>query len=466
MSSSISIKVSNVSKTFKVFNSPYERLKQTIFGIRKKYYKEFEALRPLSIAVHRGETFGIVGRNGSGKSTLLQIIAGTLTPSSGEVELKGKVAALLELGSGFNPDYTGRENVYMNGAILGLSRSEIDSLLDDILEFADIGDFIDQPVKTYSSGMVVRLAFAVQVMVPKEILIVDEALAVGDELFQRKCFSKIDEFRNSGGTILFVSHSAGAIVELCDRAMLLDDGECLLVGESKTVVNHYQKLMYAPTERREKIRQQILSLYRMSSQTTMNEGNATIELVSATVHTDPEAAIPSSSLEETFDPGLVPSPTVAYERRGAEIYDAAITNLRGDKVNFLVSGRRYTWQYTVRFDKKCSNVRFGMLINTTSGLELGGAVSSPVGAGIPTVNSGDVLKVEFSFVPRLNPGVYFLNGGVLGLESEGEVFLDRGIDIGAFRIQPPSTLLTTAIIDFETNSEVTLLHSNGEGSSA
>lgn len=221
------------------------------------YYKEFWALKDVSFEVKKGETVGIIGRNGSGKSTLLQMICGTLSPTGGSVETRGRIAALLELGSGFNPEFTGRKNVYMNAAVLGLSPEEVDARFDDIAACADIGQFIEQPVKTYSSGMVVRLAFAVAINVEPEILIVDEALSVGDELFQRKCFSRIETIKNNGATILFVSHSGGTIVELCDRAVLMDSGEKLAVGVPKQIVGHYQKLLYAPADKHESIREQI-----------------------------------------------------------------------------------------------------------------------------------------------------------------------------------------------------------------
>ncbi|HHQ4708182.1 TPA: ABC transporter ATP-binding protein, partial [Aeromonas veronii] len=225
MFSDIAIKVENLSKCYEVYDTPRDRLKQFIFPRmqsvvriveRQNYFREFWALRNVNFEVKKGETVGIIGCNGSGKSTLLQMICGTLNPTSGSINTKGRIAALLELGSGFNPEFTGRENVYLNGAVLGLSNKEIDERFDDIADFADIGEFIERPVKTYSSGMTVRLAFAVQAMVDPDILVVDEALAVGDEKFQRKCFARLEELKSKGSSILFVSHSSASIVELCD----------------------------------------------------------------------------------------------------------------------------------------------------------------------------------------------------------------------------------------------------------
>ena len=219
----IILSVRNVSKCFEMYEKPVHRLYQTLCAGRHRFYKEFWALKDISFDVRRGECVGIIGRNGAGKSTLLQIITGILAATTGTVELKGRVAALLELGSGFNPEFTGRENVYLNGSILGLTKREIDERYDDIVAFADIGDFIDQPVKTYSSGMMIRLAFAVNVFVDPEVLIVDEALAVGDAAFQRKCFMRMDALREKGVTLILVTHDTGDVKERCDRAIYLKD---------------------------------------------------------------------------------------------------------------------------------------------------------------------------------------------------------------------------------------------------
>ena len=243
----IVLSVRNVSKCFEIYEKPVHRLYQTLCAGRKKFYREFWALKDISFDVRKGECVGIIGRNGAGKSTLLQIITGTLAPTGGEVNLKGRVAALLELGSGFNPEFTGRENVYMNGAILGLSRREIDERFDDIVAFADIGDFIDQPVKTYSSGMMVSLAFAVNVFVDPEVLIVDEALAVGDAAFQRKCFMRMDALRQKGVTLILVTHDTSTVKERCDRAIYLKDHVVKRNGPAEDVVAEDMRDMF-PSE--------------------------------------------------------------------------------------------------------------------------------------------------------------------------------------------------------------------------
>jgi lipopolysaccharide transport system ATP-binding protein len=238
MSSDIAISVDNISKCYRIFENSQDRLKQSFFK-KKKLYKEFWALSNVSFQVKRGDTIGLIGTNGSGKSTILQIIAGTLPSSSGEVKVNGRIAALLELGSGFNPEFTGRENVFLNGSIMGLSKEYIENRYDEILDFADIGDFIDQPVKTYSSGMYVRLAFAVAVHTDPDILIVDEALSVGDALFQHKCMARIKKMVNSGVTLFFVSHSPEAIRSLCKTGVWLENGKVKMIDDASKVSNAY-----------------------------------------------------------------------------------------------------------------------------------------------------------------------------------------------------------------------------------
>lgn len=233
------LSVNNISKCFEMYEKPIHRLFQTLCAGKKRFYKEFWALKDVSFNVKRGECVGIVGRNGAGKSTLLQIITGTLQATGGKVWTKGRIAALLELGSGFNPEFTGRENVYMNAAILGLSQEEIKAKYQAIVDFADIGEFIDQPVKTYSSGMMVRLAFSVQIMIEPDLLIIDEALAVGDMFFQQKCYHYLKKLRERGTTLLFVSHSLTTVRSLCQKAVFLQQGKMVMFGDSETVCDSY-----------------------------------------------------------------------------------------------------------------------------------------------------------------------------------------------------------------------------------
>ncbi|PHM09245.1 ABC transporter ATP-binding protein [Nostoc sp. 'Peltigera malacea cyanobiont' DB3992] len=259
MGEEIAISLKNVSKSYKRYARPVDRLKEILLP-GKSQAQEFWALRDINLEVYKGETLGIIGQNGSGKSTLLQIIVGTLTPTSGEVSINGRVSALLELGSGFNPEFTGRQNVFFNGQILGLSKQEIQAKYDEIASFADIGDFIDQPVKTYSSGMFVRLAFAIAVSVNPDILIIDEALAVGDIYFQQKCFDRIRSLKQWGTTLLFVSHDSAAVHKLCDRALLMETGALILDAKPRQVIDFYEaKLLQKKDVQPDTVKIQIVS---------------------------------------------------------------------------------------------------------------------------------------------------------------------------------------------------------------
>lgn len=450
MSNDIAIKVDNLSKCYQIYEKPRDRLLQMLMRGHRQYYREFWALKNVSFEVKKGEAVGIIGRNGSGKSTLLQMICGTLNPTSGCIQSHGRIAALLELGSGFNLEFTGRENVYMNASVLGLSQEEIDMRFDSIVAFADIGDFLEQPVRTYSSGMMVRLAFAVAINVAPEILVVDEALSVGDELFQRKCFSRIESIRAIGTTILFVSHSGSTIVELCDRAILLDAGEKLAAGIPKKIVGRYQKMLYAPEDKRLSIRDQI----RRTDKDFFLETDDAQDI--AQQYQNINAKI--EELQESFDPNLKPSSTIAYESHGALIDSPALLTISGKQVNNIIRGTRYRYTYTVSFSRSACNVRFGMLIKTTSGVELGGGVSacSPHEA-LTFVPAGSTYRVEFLFLCSLNPGVYFLNAGVVGDIDGSEIFLHRLFDIAMFRVQPVTKNLTTGVVDFGCTPEIELL---------
>ncbi|OWV83272.1 ABC transporter ATP-binding protein [Rhizobium sp. R693] len=436
MSSEVALKVENLSKAYQIYDKPRDRLLQMVAGGRKQYFKDFWALKDVSFEIGKGETIGIVGRNGSGKSTLLQMICGTLNPTGGTVLASGRIAALLELGSGFNPEFSGRENVYLNAAVLGLTRQETDRRFDSILSFSEIGDFIEQPVKTYSSGMLVRLAFSVAINVDPQILIVDEALSVGDELFQRKCFSRIEAIKKTGATILFVSHSAAAVVDLCDRAFLLDSGELLSIGAPKEIVGKYQRLLYAPETLRGEIRE-----HMQKAGVSLDEADSPNTVLQLHENQD--------DLPEAFDPDLKPTSTIEYAPNGASINSTQICSLAGQRLNNLKRGRRYKYSYRVTFDRAATNVRFGMLIKTITGFEIGGAHSAnKTSAGIPFVRAGEVYDVEFQFDCRLNPGIYFLNSGVTGVVDQVDVQLHRLLDIDMFRVLPDSSNLSTSVVDF------------------
>lgn len=437
MCSDIAIGVRGISKRFRIYDNQRVRLLQ-VFR-KKQLYKEFPALEGVSFTIRKGETVGIVGRNGSGKSTLLQIICGTLTPSEGEVSLCGRVAALLELGAGFKPEFSGRENVYMNASVLGLSDAQTTERFAAIEAFADIGEFMDQPVKLYSSGMMVRLAFAVAIHVDPQILIVDEALAVGDELFQRKCYARIEEIKARGATILFVSHASNTVLGLCDRAILLDGGRKLTEGHPKTVIAHYQRLLNAPADKAALLREQIIA------------GVAAPEVDSA--QASRLAASPASApMEDSFDPHLVSRTVLSYEPRGARIVEPGLYNVQGQKVNCLKAGDTYHYRYRVHFERDASHVRFGMLLKTTTGVELGGATSAKqIGNGIPAIAAGSVLLVDYRFICCLNEGVYFLNAGVSGDCGEGFQHLHRVLDALCFRVNPDSAGVGIGSVDFSCN---------------
>ncbi|MEB3830432.1 ABC transporter ATP-binding protein [Phormidium sp. CCY1219] len=456
----IAISLNNVSKCFKRYRHPVDRLKEILLP-GKVRADEFWALSHINLELPKGKTLGIVGRNGSGKSTLLQIIVGTLAPTEGQVNVKGRISALLELGSGFNPEFTGRQNVFFNGQLLGLSQSEIEDKFDEIVAFADIGDFLDQPVKTYSSGMFVRLAFAVATSVDPDILVVDEALSVGDEAFQRKCFARIETIQERGGTILFVSHAAAMVVELCDSAILMHDGELLLYHTPKTVVDKYQKLIYAPPGKVEKLCENIRQLNRDKGQ----ESVATeLAKLSANSSVPPAAKWPGveQAARAFFDEDLQPKNTIHYESRGAEIIDPHILTLGDKKVNYLVGRHEYVYTYTVEFFESATQVRFGMLIKTISGLDLGGASYPFSEKPMQRVEAGRKVVVKFRFKCLLNPGVYFLNAGVSGIVNGDFTYMARCIDVAMFKVQQEGNLSATGTVDLLVKPSVALVESEAD----
>jgi lipopolysaccharide transport system ATP-binding protein len=479
----IAISVRHIAKSFRRYDRPSDRLKEILLP-RRQRYREFQALRDVSIDIPRGQTLGIVGRNGSGKSTLLQIIVGTLQPSAGDIDVRGRISALLELGSGFNPEFTGRQNVFFNGQILGLSHAQIEARFDEIAAFADIGDFLDQPAKTYSSGMFVRLAFAVATSVEPDILVVDEALAVGDEAFQRKCFARIESLQAQGCTTLFVSHAASKVVELCDRALLLDHGEAIMTHHPKFVIDQYHKLIYAPADRYQTLRDQLKAIpdaplwpdSPRSNSGSWNQKKSDIDIVKNTTNghargkaspnaTDPntadrEEATPTHQRSfnadraldvaierDFFDPALVPTHTLSYEPRGADIRDPKLLSLDGREVNNIAGRHDYVYTYEVEFHRAASDLRFGMLIKTVSGLELGGASFPAIARDVTSVEAHTCITVRFRFSCCLNPGVYFLNAGVSGIVDGQFTYLARGIDIAMFRVLSDSDSFASEIVD-------------------
>ncbi|OXM86525.1 ABC transporter ATP-binding protein [Paenibacillus rigui] len=387
MSSNSVIKVENISKCYQIYDSPQDRLKQLLVPGDKKFYKEFWALNNISFDIQKGEAIGIIGRNGSGKSTLLQIISGTLAPTSGKVEVNGRIAALLELGSGFNPEYTGRENVYLNGSILGIPRKEMEIIFDDIAEFADIGDFIDQPVKTYSSGMMVRLAFAVQACIEPEILIVDEALAVGDMLFQKRCFSRMKALAEKGTTLLFVTHDIELVRTFTSRAILLNSGEIVKEGPSADVVLEYRKRMH-----------QEESAYYQGVLGT-NQSNTTEE---TNIVND------ESNLE------LITSENEFGDKDGI-ILDVRISDSNGNDCNMFYPGEQIKIDITCMALKNMQNLNIGLRLRNKTGIKIysWGSLNQDISiwsgrAGGKTFWDQEIergTKLEASFVFQCNLGV-------------------------------------------------------------
>jgi len=440
-SDNIAIQVTNLSKIYNIYNRPQDRLKQSVVPrlqqliglIPRHYFHEFWALRDISFEVKKGQTVGIIGRNGSGKSTLLQIICGTLSSTVGTVTTQGRIAALLELGSGFNPEFGGRENVYLNGAILGLSQEEIDSRFDDIAAFADIGEFIEQPVKIYSSGMVVRLAFAVQAMVDPDILVVDEALAVGDEKFQRKCFARLEELKRKGTSILFVSHMAPQIVELCDKALLLERGERLLFTQPLQVVRAYQQLIYAPADEQERLIQE----YRTSDQAGQNP----------TVIDKIETFAPGEQTNvNIFDPGLTPDTTEVYPALGAQILSFRMLDMDGRIVNILQPGQECQIEVCGRFLSAQDSTYFNVHIRSISGTVITGQRYPAHGKFLEQiVHAGEQFCITYRFKMTLVPGVYFVGGGVWSLNEPS--CLHRILDALMFRVMPTENVSALGVVD-------------------
>lgn len=450
----VAISVRDVRKVYQVYNRPVDRLKQAFNWFGHAYYREFHALKGVSFDVPKGEIVGIVGENGSGKSTLLQAIAGCLTPSAGSVSVEGRVHALLELGAGFNPQMTGRENVFLNGSIYGLSRDQVTAAWPRILDFSGIQSFIDQPVRTYSSGMYVRLAFAMQLVLPKEVLIIDEALAVGDELFQRKCFSALEAFHSEGGTVLFVSHSAPMIKALCSRAVFLDKGEMLACGDSKTVVDQYQKYLYMDEPSRRDMRRALLAEQARAS---LDSAVSTSEPTAPGSSTQAEAAEPSTTpvalsftLPEgdRFDAALAPESTVTYAERGASIHSPRLESMTGKPVNQITAGREYVFCYDVEFHQPCEHVLFGAVIKTTQGYELGGTAHEGLFRSIDGTQPGQRYSIRFQFTASLHAGTYYFNCGVTGESAGHSGFLARIVDAIAFRVMSPIERNVTGPIDF------------------
>lgn len=442
-----------ISKVFRTYQHPRDRLWQGLFK-RSRHATEQRVLNDISFELERGEIVGILGQNGAGKSTLLSIICGATTQTLGDVECDVPVSPMLDLGLGFDAALTGRQNLYLVGSIRGYSRKAIDIRMPAIESFAAIGEHIERPVKHYSSGMYVRLAFSLAVNLDPEFLIIDEALAVGDEAFQSKCFERLRSLRNKGVSILFVSHSTQTILDLCDRAILLDQGELLAIGEPHKVVNQYHKLTYCAPAARQQVRQSIKqggAMYAHEAMEDSQADNGGSDAKDLTTNGGLPALIPG------YDPSLTrASEGLRFASHGAHISMPVLTDCDGESVNLLSARKTYRYAYVVNFTRAAMNVRFGMLIKSTTGVELGGR---QIKASNRDVVKGETIDIVFEFRANLNPGTYFLNAGVLAVEDGEDLYLDRIIDAVQFRILPNQlhqTGYVDLIIDAQTTTQKTL----------
>ena len=416
----LAIDVKNVNKTYKLYDKPSLRVKEALSITGKKYHKKYEALRDITFQVEKGEMLGIIGKNGAGKSTLLKIITGVLTPTSGTVNINGKISALLELGAGFNPEYTGIENIYLNGSMIGFTKEEMDAKLDDILTFADIGEFVHQRVKTYSSGMFARLAFAVAINVEPDILIVDEALSVGDVFFQAKCYKKLEDLKNSGKTILFVTHDMGSVIRYCNRAILINDGVIAAEGRPDKIVDLYKKVLVGQFDRKSDDEKE-----DKKKKYNLQQG-------------------------EDWKSYMMMNPNGQnYGDQRAEIIDFGIFDEKQEITNTVRKMRELSIKMKVRFYETIENPIFAFSIKTTKGTEITGTntIIEEIDTGI--VNAGEEIIIEFRQVMTIQGGQYLLNLGCTGYEGDNLVVYNRLYDICSISVISEKT--TVGFFDLNTN---------------
>lgn len=385
MEKEIVIKASGLGKSYRLYSNNANRLKEAVDPLRRKYHKTHHALKNINLEIAKGDTVGIIGVNGCGKSTLLKIITGVVVPSEGTLSVNGKISALLELGAGFNPEYTGIENAYLNGTMMGYSAEEMKTRIDEIVNFADIGDFIYQPVKTYSSGMFARLAFAVAISVDPDILVVDEALSVGDIFFQTKCFKKFDEFREKGKTILFVSHDLSSVNKYCTRAILLNKGELIADGTPKEIIDLYKKLLSRQLQEEE-------------AQTTL---------------------LTAGQKGELWKKSLVCNPNVLeYGDKRAEIVDFAILDKKGRITNTIVKGDECTIKIRALFHEDIDSAILAITVKNHQGIELAGTNTDLENHQLGPVKAGEYRTVSFRQRLTIQGGEYLLSFGCTGYSND------------------------------------------------
>lgn len=383
------IEIKNISKIYNLYNKPSDRLKEALFA-RQSRHTEFAALNDVSFNVNKGEILGIIGKNGSGKSTILKIITSVLTPTSGECIVKGKIAALLELGAGFNMEYTGIENIYLNGQMIGFSKEEMDKKLQDIIDFADIGEHIYQPVKTYSSGMFARLAFSVAISVDPDILIVDEALSVGDVFFQNKCYRRFEEFRERGKTILFVTHDMGSVIRYCNRCVLLNAGKKVAEGKPQEMVDLYKRIMVGQWNENEESSEEASPV---QSSNVKND-----QLWKDQISTNPDIEV--------------------YGDGRADIIDFGIFSDTGDIGNNVYKGDYYSVKMKVRINEDNLNPIFAFKLRDIKGTELTGTNTMLEDIDTSQCKKGDIVTITFRQKQYLQPGQYLVSLGCTAFEGD------------------------------------------------
>ena len=447
MAAEYAIEIKDVTKIYRLYDKPIDRLKESLNIGHKEYHKDFYALSNISFTVEKGQTIGIIGTNGSGKSTILKIITGVLTPTSGQVKVDGTISALLELGAGFNMDYTGIENIYMNGTMMGFSRKEMEAKLQDILEFADIGDFVYQPVKTYSSGMFVRLAFALAINVEPEILIVDEALSVGDVFFQSKCYRRMDEIRKNGTTIVMVTHDMGSIIKYCDKVILLNRGEFIAEGSAGKMVDMYKKILAGQMEA---LREELAQMSDFSGEKVV-----LAETGGGGAGEDPASAdkAPGSSLMR--NKLTVNANREEYGDGRAEIFDMGLIDERGNITNLLLKGESFTIKEKIRFNDSIQAPIFTYTIKDKKGNDLTGTNTLFEGTDIKPVKKGDVYEVAFTQKMTLQGGEYLLSMSCTGFENGEHVVYHRLYDV--VNITVISNKNTVGVYDMEPEVEAVLV---------
>jgi lipopolysaccharide transport system ATP-binding protein len=428
---SLPIQIKNLSKIFRIYAKPSDMFIELLTQNPRHY--AFCALKDISFDVKKGEVVGIIGRNGSGKSTLLKIIAGTLDKTEGEVVVNGKISAILELGSGFHPEYTGRQNIYTGGMCLGMSRDEINEKIDWIIDFSELGDFIDRPFKTYSSGMQARLTFSVAASVDPDILVVDEALSAGDAKFQRKCFGVFNRFRKSGKTILFVSHDMNTINQFCDRAILLSNGHITEEGAPKYVTNVYHKMLFGgKTESMVKIDEDEEETDLIAENGDMLEKVRLERLVSERLNI---SRLGGNSVE------------FRYGNKKAEIIEYGIFDKTGKSVTVVRSGEDYTFFSRILFHEDLDSYIVGFLVRNTKGVDLFGSTTYTCHMRVPPKKRGDLIECREDVTMWLSAGEYFLTFSIGDKTDLADVIHDIRFDAFRFEVMGTGNLFTASVVN-------------------